>query len=142
MRRVVPTILLVALLVIGGGIVAGVAYQAGVSTAVSTVAAPAGTVVVPATGYGYGWHFFGPGLGFLGSLLFLVVVLGLIRAVVFGFGRHPRDGHGWGPGMREAYRSRWETGAHETFEDWHRRAHDEATRPVDPGPSAPKDRAG
>jgi hypothetical protein len=114
-----------------------------VSTAVSTVAAPAGTVVVPAAGYGYGWHVFGPGfgfLGFLGTVLFLVIVFGLIRAVVFGFGRGPRHGDGWGPGMRGAYRSRWETGAHETFEDWHRRAHDETARPTDPRPPAPADR--
>jgi hypothetical protein len=145
MRRVFPALLLLAVLAIGGGLVATVAYQAGLSAAVSTVAAPSGTVVVPAYGYGYGWHLFGPGFGlfgFLGTVLFLVIVFGLVRAVVFGFGRRPGHGSGWGPGMRGAYRSRWETGAHETFEDWHRRAHDETTKPVDTGASAPTDRPG
>lgn len=145
MRRVVPAILLLTVLLVGGGLVATVAYQAGLSTSVTSVAAPSGTVVVPAYGYGYGWHFFGPGfgfLGFLGTVLFLFIVFGLVRALVFGFGRRPRDGHGWGPGMRDAYRARWETGAHETFEDWHRRAHDEAAKPVDGRPSVPTDQAG
>ena len=108
MRRVVPAILLLTVLLVGGGLVATVAYQAGLSASVTTVAAPSGTVVVPAYGYGYGWHFFGPGfgfLGFLGTILFLFIVFGLVRAVVFGFGRRSHDGHGWGPGMRDAYRA-------------------------------------
>jgi hypothetical protein len=145
MRRVVPTILLLTVLLVGGGLVATVAYQAGLSASVTTVAAPSGTVVVPAYGYGYGWHFFGPGFGFLGllgTILFLFIVFGLVRAVVFGFGRGPRHGHGWGPGMRDAYRARWETGAHETFEDWHRHAHDETAKPVDGRPTTPPDQAG
>ena len=87
----------------------------------ATVVAP---VVVPA--YGYGWHGFGPGFGFgfgffgfLGTLLFVFIVFGLIRAIVLRRPRparplgRPRLGgyQGWRPGNR----------APRTFDDWHRR---------------------
>ena len=49
MRNLFIGLLVVAALVIGGGIIAQTAYQAGLSTAVTTAAAsaPAGTVVTP-----------------------------------------------------------------------------------------------
>ena len=98
MRRIIPAILLIALLAIGGGLIANAAYQAGVNTAVTTAVANGGTVapvVVPAYGYGYGygWHPFGFGFGIFGllfTLFFVFIVFGLIRAILFG-GRR-----GWG----------------------------------------------
>ena len=98
MRRIVPAILLIALLVIGGGIIANTAYQAGLSTAVTTAAANGATVVAPVPaygyGYGYGWHPFGFGFGIFGfvfGLFFLFLIFGLLRAIFWG-GRR-----GWGP---------------------------------------------
>jgi hypothetical protein len=138
MRRPFAGILLILVLIVGGGLIAATAYQAGLSTAVATVVqAPVdgstGTavtpVVVPGYGYGYGWHGFawGPGfgfLGFLGTLLFIILVVGLLRAA-FGAGRGRR---GWdGPGGRGPAGpggGPWESRAHDTFEDWHRRAHE------------------
>ena len=123
MRRPIAAILLVAILAIGGGLIATTAYQAGLSTAVTTAVAGGGTVVAPvpayAVGYGYGyaWHPFGFGLGFfgfLGTLLFLFLVFGLIRAVLF------RGGHGHGQGRGGNF---WESRFGESFEEWHRQAH-------------------
>jgi hypothetical protein len=85
--------------------------------------------------YYYGWHPFGFGLGFgffgfLGTLLFFLLIFALIRAIVFG-GRRRWGGPGWGgPGWGgHDYRgwrgSAWESRARETFEDWHREAHGE-----------------
>lgn len=127
MRRIIPAIFLIVVLFIGGGIIANTAYQAGVTAAV-TSAGGATTVVVPA---GYGWGF-GAGFGFfgfIGALLFLFIVFGLIRAVFFGMGHRSHSGGGWSPEMRDKVRGRWETGAHETFDDWHKRAHDGPTPP-------------
>lgn len=126
MGRLIAAIALIAVLAVGGGLIATAAYQAGLSTAVTTAAASGGAiapVVLPpyAYGYGYGPHPFGFGFfGFLGTLLFLFIVFGLIRAI-FGRGRPGRHG-----GRHEAWGGRgpWADRAHETFEDWHRRAHD------------------
>jgi len=147
MGRVFAAILLVAVLAIGGGIIATTAYQAGLSTAVTTATGSGGTVVtpvvVPAYGYGYGWNPFGGIFGFFATLFFLFIVFALIRAI-FWRGGHGRRG-GWGPGWGgpgwSGYgkgpdghgHSPWEARAHETFDDWHRRAHGDApTGPNDP----------
>ena len=103
MPRILAAILLVAVLAIGGGIIATTAYQAGLSTAITTATGSAGTavtpVVVPAYGYGYGpgWHpGFGFGFfGFLATLFFLFIVFALIRAIFWRGGPGRR---GWGPG--------------------------------------------
>ena len=135
MPRILAAILLVAVLAIGGGLIATTAYQAGLSTAVAT--ASGGTavtpVVVPAYGYGYGWHpGFGFGFfGFLATLFFLFIVFALLRAIFwrggpgrrggwgggygYGYGKGP-NGHGHGP---------WESRTNEAFDEWHRRAHGE-----------------
>ena len=141
MRRVIPAILLIALLAIGGGLIANAAYDAGVNTAVTTAVgngAQVAPVVVPpyGYGYGYGWHPFGFGFsifGLLFGLFFLFVIFGLIRAILWG-------GHrGWGPGGRGGP-GRWGEPRHHgsdasyernpwidrfgpSFEEWHRRAH-------------------
>ena len=72
-------------------------------------------------------------------MFFLFIVFGLIRAIVWG-GRHGR--HGWGgrgywddkggwsdQGGSGHGGSRWESRAHETFDDWHRRAHSDPSAP-------------
>jgi len=100
------------------------AYQAGLAAG---VAQGGGTVVAPYPA-GYGWQpvGFGFGLfGFLGMLLFFILLFGIVRAIVFG-GR----GRGWGgPGHwdREPGHGRWSS-REQAFDDWHRRQHD---RPAD-----------
>ena len=137
MSRIIAVIVLVAVLAVGGGIVATTAYQAGLNTAVTTAVAGGATVVnpavVPAYGYGYGW---GPGFGhgfgffdFLLTLFIVFIVFGLIRAIVFG-GRHRGGGWGgpgWDPAARRAH---FESRFHGTFEDWHRQSHDAGTGPT------------
>jgi hypothetical protein len=134
MSRIIAAIVLVAVLVVGGGIVATTAYQAGVSTAVTQAAADGATIVNPVVvpAYGYGWHPFGFGFGFFGflfTLFFLFIVFGLIRALVWG-GRGRRRGWG-GPGWDpDARRDHFASKFHGTFEDWHRQAHG-----AEPGPT-------
>ncbi len=139
MPRIVAAIILVAVLAVGGGIIATTAYQAGLSTAVTTAAVGSGAVIAPVVIPAYGWGAgpFGPGFGFFGflfSLFFLFLVIGLIRAVIFG----GRRGGGWGPGMdRDARQAHFASRFHGTFEDWHREAHAHPGAPIDPaGPSA------
>ena len=143
MRQFFIGFLIVAALLVGGSVVANVAYQAGVQTAVTTVAAsaPAGTVVTPVApgvgpygyGYGYGpgwgWHGGGFGIGgFLVGLFFLFIFFGLIRAA-FGRGRGwGGHGGGWGyrggPGGWSGHDQNgerpWETRAREVHDAWHR----------------------
>ncbi len=134
MSRIIPAILLVVLLVIGGGVIANTAYQAGVSTAVTTAVSDGATVVtqVPAYGYGYGygygWHPFGFGFGIFGlffGLFFLFIVFGLIRAIFWG-GRRGWGGGWGGPGHNGDHRSGrnpWVDRFGPSFEEWHRQAH-------------------
>ncbi len=139
MPRILAAILLVAVLAIGGGLIATTAYQAGVSTAVTTAgdsAAVVTPVVVPAYGYGYGWGWHaGFGFfGFLATLFFLFIVFALIRAIFWRGGPGRRGG--WGPGGWGGYDGSgkgpgWETRGSQSFDEWHRRAHGE-TLPADP----------
>ncbi len=128
MPRIIAAIVLVAVLALGGGLIATSAYQAGVNTAVTTATASGATVVAPVIvpAYGYGWHAFGFGFGIFGffaALFFLFIVFALIRAILWRGGPGRRGGWG-GPGWHGHDGSRWETRAHDTFDDWHRRAHD------------------
>jgi hypothetical protein len=146
MSRVFAAILLIAVLVIGGGIIASTAYQAGLSTTITTATASGAPVVAPVVvpaygyGYGYGWHPFGFGFGifgFLATLFFLFIIFGLIRAIFWRGGHGRRGGWGsggWGSGGygHGPGNSPWEARAHETFDDWHRRAHGDAP---DAGPT-------
>jgi hypothetical protein len=141
MRGFFIGLLVLVVVLVGGGLIATAAYQAGLSQAVTTVVQtgtdPAtGTavtpVVVPAYGYGYGWHGFGwgPGFGFFGILFgifFLFLIFGMLRAA-FGRGRGWGGPGGWGgpsgwggPGPRGFY---GEGRVHDTFEQWHREAHE------------------
>ena len=148
MRRLFIGLLVIAVLVIGGGVIANIAYQAGLSTAITTVAqdAPPGTIVTPVApgpygyGYGYGWHGpfgYGPGFsifGFLGTLLVIFIVIGLLRALLFRGGGHRGWGGpgGWG-GPNGGGERPWERHAHDLHESWHRESTDS------PGPSSPTD---
>jgi hypothetical protein len=126
--------ILLAIVLIGGAVTLGVsAYNAGVTAGL----AQTGQVVVTNGGYlapgaayvGYGWGFgWGHGFGFfgfLGGLLFLFLLIGLIRAAFGG----PRRGwgpgyghrHGWGPGG-------WEDRAREAHDAWHREHPDDPNR--------------
>ena len=153
MPRIIAAILLVAVLAIGGGIIATTAYQAGLSTAVTTATASGGTVVAPVAvpAYGYGWHPFGFGFGIFGffvTLFFLFVIFGLLRAIFWrggpgrrggwgGHGYYGHDGPGYGKDADGQGRSPWESRAHDTFDDWHRRAHDAPAGGPGNGPTPP-----
>ena len=156
MPRIIAAILLVVVLAIGGGIIATTAYQAGLSTAVTTTTADGATVVAPVIvpAYGYGWHPFGFGFGIFGffaTLFFVCVVFALIRAIVWrggpgrrgGWGGPGSYGWGYGPGAGtdgdRGGRSPWESRAHDTFDTWHRQAHDApaASRVDAPAPPTP-----
>jgi hypothetical protein len=138
MPRILAAILLVAVLALGGGLIANAAYQAGVNTAVTTVTASGAPAVAPVVvapyAYPYGWHAFGFGWGIFGlfaGLFFLFVVFALIRAIFWRGGPGRRGGWG-GPGWDGQDGSRWQGRAHDTFDDWHRQAHDPTS-----GPGAP-----
>ena len=116
MRNLIIGLLVVAALVVGGGIIAQTAYQAGLSTAVTTAAAsaPAGTVVTPVAPVPYPYYYGGWG------------------GPGYGYG-------GYGKGGNGDPRSHFQ----QTFDDWHRQAHSESpadqptstrsTPPQDPG---------
>lgn len=99
-------ILILVLAALAGGLVG---YQLGITQAVATAG---GSVVYgPGFGFGFGWFFF----------------LFLIFALVFAF----RPRWGWGPGPRGDHpgrHGRW----HDGFDEWHRRAHEDADRPSSP----------
>ena len=153
MPRVFAAIALISVLLIGGGLIASTAYQAGLSTTITTATASGGTVVapvvVPAYGYGYGWHPFGFGFGifgFLATLFFLFIVFALVRAIFWrggpgrrgwGPGGPGHHGYGYGPGPGGHGQSPWESKAHETFDDWHRRAHADPPETGSTGPATP-----
>ena len=112
--------ILLAIILIGAAIGLGVtAYNAGVSAGLAqngtVTVAPAG----PYVGYAWGWGF-GHGFGFfgfLGGLLFLFLLFGLIRAAFGGGHRRGWGGPGgWGDGGGRT----WEERARETHDAWHR----------------------
>jgi hypothetical protein len=147
MRSTFIAILLVAAFLIGGGIIATVAYQAGLSTAVTTAVAESGaTVVTPVApvvpAYGWGWGWGGPGFGifgFLAFLFFLFLVIGIIRFAFFA-GRGPRGGPwGWDHRHGEGYGpGRWEGRAGTWFDEQHRRAHDQGSVASSPDAGRPE----
>ena len=139
MRQFFIGFLILAAVLVGGSVVANVAYQAGVQVAVTTAAAtaPEGTVVtpvVPGYGYGYGyghgwgWHG-GPGFGIFGilfGLFFIFLLFGLVRAA-FGHGRGWGGPGGWGRGGPGGWGGHehngerpWERQARELHDSWHR----------------------
>jgi hypothetical protein len=119
---------LLAIIVVVGGIFLGVsAYNAGVTQGLvesGQVVATGPYVGGPYLGWGYGWGH-GPGFGFFGflaTLFFIFILIGLIRAA-FGNRR------GWGgPGRWDHHEGGWEQRARERHDAWHRR---EGDRPSD-----------
>ena len=157
MSRIFAAFLLIAVLAIGGSAIAATAYQAGLTTAVAQIPAGSATVVTPIVMPAYGFGFGHPGfgfLGFLGTIFFLILVFGLLRAI---FGRGRGHGHGWGPGGPGGPGSSggpcgpsgpdgqnpWQARANQRFEEWHREAHagpdDLAQPPANPAspPASP-----
>ena len=144
MPRILAAILLVAVLAIGGGLIATTAYQAGLSTAVTTAAGSGGRRRPgrrPAYGYGYGygWHPASASGSSASSatLFFLFIVFGLLRAIFWRGGPGRRGGWGaggWGGSARTARRSaatvRGSPRGNEAFDEWHRRAHGETPPPT------------
>jgi hypothetical protein len=98
-------LLVLALTVTAGGI----AYNVGVSHGLAQVATAAGTTTpLP---YAYGWHPWGFFPFF--PLLFIVFWVVLFRSFWWGWGPRRPWHHSYGPYDRES------------FDEWHRRAHDQ-----------------
>jgi hypothetical protein len=126
--------LVLALVIIAGVAFLGVgAYNAGVSQGLAqagqVVAAPGSYPVGPYVGgWGYGLgHGLGFGFfGFLGTLFFIFLFIGLLRAA-FGHGRGWGGRGGWGgPGDPRA-RDRWEARVREVHDELHRTSGDQRT---------------
>ena len=153
MRAALISILVIAAVLVGGGLVASVAYQAGVQANVTTVpvttdrATAVTPVVVAPYGYGYGWGFghspFSWVFGFFAFLFFLFIVFGIIRALTWrgrggpgGWGGRGGPGY-WGGryGDHEPGSHPFEGRARQHFEEWHRSAHGEPPASAGPSPS-------
>jgi hypothetical protein len=127
--------ILLAIVLIGGAIGIGVtSYNAGVTAGLiqsgQAVVVPGGYAVAPGGAYvGYGWgigHGFGF-FGFLGGLLFLFLLIGLIRAA-FGGGHRRGWGGPGGPGGPRGWGGDWHRDAWEQrVKDTHDALHREAT---------------
>jgi hypothetical protein len=122
--RIIAAVIAVGLLVGLGGTIFQTGYLAG--------AAASGTpAVVPVVGYGWGFAPFGFGGGIfhlLGTLFVVFLVLGLLRAALFGGRRHGHDRGPWGPHGSWAgpagdgdRMGPWMDRAREVHEEWHRR---------------------
>ena len=141
--------LLLAVILIGGAVGIGVtSYNAGVTAGLvqsgQAVVVPGGIPVVSGgayVGYGYGYgdgYGHGPGFfGFLGGLLVLFLLIGLIRAA---FGGHRRGwgpggpGGSGGPGGRRGWGGDWHRDA---WEERVRETHDALHRDATAGPDKP-----
>ena len=102
MPRILAAILLVAVLAIGGGLIATTAYQAGLGTAVTTATGSAGTVVAPVVVPRLRLRLGPAGIPAASAsgssassrtLFFLFIVFALIRAIFWRGGPGRR---GWG----------------------------------------------
>ncbi|HET7473204.1 MAG TPA: hypothetical protein VFJ71_08780 [Candidatus Limnocylindrales bacterium] len=138
--RTIAAILLTFVVIVGAIGLGVTAYNAGVTAGLAQtgqVVVTNGGYVAPGAAYvGYGWGFgWGHGFGFfgfLGGLLFLFLIIGLVRAAFGG----PRRGwgpgyghrHGWGPGG-------WEDRAREAHDAWHREHPESPDRPDRPSVS-------
>ncbi|MDQ3871238.1 MAG: hypothetical protein M3301_06450, partial [Chloroflexota bacterium] len=118
--RNVSRILLVLLLVLAAAGIAVVAYNAGMAQGLAAAGQPSAPGVFgPYRGYPGPYFFppFGFFFGFLGLLLVVFLIVGLVRALTWGGRRGWADRGHWPE-------SRW-AGGGPTFEEWHRRAHAE-----------------
>jgi hypothetical protein len=132
--------IVLTLLLVGGAVAIGVtAYNAGVTQGLvdsgQVVVAPGYPVGPYVGGYGYnhgGFGFF----GFLGTLVFIFLVIGLLRAVIGGRGGWGRSGWG-GPGGRyggpggQYGAGPWSDRAREFHDELHRTSGQSAKDPTD-----------
>jgi hypothetical protein len=130
--RTIAQIILAVVVVAGIAFFGIGAYNAGVTQGLAqggnVVVNPGAYIGGPYVGgWGYGWHGGFSFFGFLGTLFFIFLLFGLLRAA---FGR----GRGWGPGRwggpggpggwdRHDPRG-WEGRAKEIHDEWHR-THDQ-----------------
>jgi hypothetical protein len=130
--RTIAGILLTLLVVVGAAAIGITAYNAGVTAGLvssgQVVVAPGGAVGPYVGGYGYGVGHGGFGFfGFLGTLLFIFLLIALFRAVTGG-GRG-RWGGGWGgPGGRHGS-GPWSDRAREIHDELHRTSGDSSPSP-------------
>jgi hypothetical protein len=112
----------ILILVLGGAIAVG-AYEAGLAQSAAQVVVPAAGAapVVAYYGHPYGWGFGFFPFGFLIPIFGLFLFFALMRALVGG-------GRGYG---HRGWYGESQSGVPGRFEDWHKRAHAEATTPTD-----------
>lgn len=112
--------IVIAMLAIGLG---GAIFQSGY---LAGVAADGGAPVVVGPGFGWGWGFGGGLFHLLGTLFFIVLFVGLLRAIFGGGRRREWGGPGgtWGPGGHDGGHrfGAWEDRARQAHDEWHRRA--------------------
>ena len=123
--RVLSALVLVA--AVAG--IAFFAFRAGVAQGSPiTIEAPSGEQVPAPYPYGYGYgmrfhHPFGFGFGCFGPLLILFLFFLAVKSFrVLFWGPRWGWGHHHGPWAR-----RWENGVPPMFDEWHKKAHGEAT---------------
>jgi hypothetical protein len=139
-RQTVAAVLLLIVLGVGAVFLGVSAYNAGVTAGLAQNIADTGSGVVvtpgyataPYVGWGYGWgnggfNFF----GFLGTILVIFLIFGLIRAA-FGMGRG-WGRRGWGPGP--GYGRGWDSHHRDAWDQRAREFHDELHR-TGGGPSS------
>jgi hypothetical protein len=122
---------LVALLV-GGAVIAGLAYNAGLAATATTSGAAAAAPPV----WAYGWHW-GWGFGFIFPLVFFVLIFALLFRAIFWGGRGYGPRRWDGPYGPDGYVSRREA----AFDEWHRRAHADAGAGTQDPPSGAPDQS-
>ena len=143
LTRLVPLVFLVAIVAGLGFAASQVSGDHGVIETVTTNA-DGQTVITREGSRNFGGFAFFP-FAFFGVILFWFLILGLLKAVFFGFRGGRGHGHGgWrgphgGDGWRQG-RERWEARAREIHEEWHAaEGRGEAGSPapgVDPGGAA------
>jgi len=109
-------------IVVLGGLIAVGAYDAGASQAVlqAVPAASGAPVVYYGHPYGYGWGFGFFPFGFLFPIFGIFLFFALLRGIFGGWGRGYYGHRGWyGDGQQHDVPSR--------FDEWHKRAHGDAT---------------
>ncbi len=134
--RTIAAIVLTLLLVGGAAAIGVTAYNAGVTQGLvdsgQVVVAPGYPVGPYVGGYGYGHGGFGF-FGFLGTLLFIFIIIGLLRAVLGGGRGHGGWGRsGWdGPGGHGHGHGPWNDRAREIHDELHRTSGQPAKDPTD-----------
>lgn len=135
--RILGALIAIGLLVGLGGAIFQTGFLAGAAANGTTVTVPVGY------GWGYGFHPFGF-FGFLGSLLVFFLVIGLIRAAIFGGRHHGAEGWGhgsgrgpWGGMNGHGSRDHWMDRAREVHDEWHRRDSADRSAPPDETPAPP-----